>query len=72
MGTFSYSDRNNQLALFDYLYFEGLRGDNLADFLEAFLEKAFSWKTGITSGQLPQRGQTLHKVGPSIFDIQRK
>ena len=71
-GTFSYSERNNQLALFSYLPLEGLRGDTLADFLEAFLEKAFSWKTALLTGQLPQRGQTLEKTGPSIFDVQRK
>ena len=72
IGTFSYSERNNQLALFSYVYFEGLNGDKMADFLENFLEKAFSWKTALQTGQLPQRGQTLHKTGPSIFDIQRK
>jgi hypothetical protein len=71
-GNFSYSERNNQLALFAFLYFEGLKGDTMADFLEAFLEKAFSWRTALQTGQLPERGQTLQKTGPSIFDIQRK
>jgi len=72
LGTFGYSDRNHQLALFSHLYYTGLRGDTLADFLEAFIEKALSWKTAIETGQLPQRGQTLHKLGPSVFDVQRK
>ena len=72
MGTFGYSERNNQLALFSHVYFEGLRGDTMADFLEPFFEKAFSWRTALQTGQLPQRGQTLLKTGPSIFDIQRK
>jgi hypothetical protein len=71
-GTFGYSERNNQLAFFSHVYFQGLRGDTMADFLEAFLEKAFSWRTALQTGQLPQRGQILHKTGPSIFDIQRK
>lgn len=72
MGTFGYSERNNQLAFFSYVSFQGLRGDTMADFLEAFLEKAFSWRTALQTGQLPQRGQILHKTGPSIFDVQRK
>jgi hypothetical protein len=72
LGTFSYSERNNQLAFFSYVYFEGLDGNKMADFLEAFLEKAFSWRTALQTGQLPQRGQVLHKTGPSVFDIQRK
>ena len=72
LGTFSYSDRNNQLALVSYIPFAGLRGDNFADFLEKFLEKSFSWRTGIETGQLPARGQTVQKSGPSIFDVQKK
>jgi Tir chaperone family protein CesT len=71
-GTFSYSERNNQLALFSFVHLEGLKGDKMADFLEVFLEKAFSWRTALQTGQLPQRGHTLQKTGPSIFDIQRK
>jgi len=71
IGSFSYSERNNQLAFFSYVYFEGLDGNKMADFLEKFFEKAFSWKTALQTGQLPDRGQTLHKIGPSIFDIQR-
>lgn len=72
IGTFAYSERNNKLAFFSHVYYPGLRGDNFADFLEVFLEKIFTWKTGIETGQLPQRGQILQKVGPSIFDIQKK
>lgn len=72
IGTFSYSERNNQLALVSYLPFAGLHGDTLTDFLELFIEKSLSWKTALNTGQLPQRGQFLQKTGPSIFDIQRK
>lgn len=72
LGTFSYSERNNQLAFFSYLPLAGLRGDTMADFLELFFEKAFSWRTALATGQLPIRGQTLQKTGPSIFDVQRK
>lgn len=71
-GTFSYCQRNNKLALFSYAYYPGLTADNFADFLGTFIEKAITWKTAVETGQLPQRGQTLQKVGPSIFDIQKK
>lgn len=71
IGSFSYSERNNQLAFFSYVYFQGLDGNKMADFLEKFFEKAFSWKTAMQTGQLPDRGHSLHKTGPSIFDIQR-
>lgn len=72
LGTFGYVPRNNMLALFSYVYYPGLSGDKLADFLEVFIEKAFSWKAGVETGQLPQRGQTGHKGGPSVFDLQRQ
>lgn len=72
LGTFAYSERNNKLGLFSYVYYPGLTGDNFADFLGVFIEKIFTWKTGVETGQLPQRGQILQKVGPSIFDIQKK
>lgn len=72
IGTFAYSERNNSLTLFSHAYYPGLHGDNFADFLGAFIEKALSWKTGIETGQLPPRGQNVQKIGPSIFDIQKK
>lgn len=72
LGNFSYSQRNNQLALYSYAYFQGLDGDKMASFLEQFFEKAFSWKTALQTGQVPERGHTLQKTGPSIFDIKRK
>ncbi len=69
IGTFCYSPRNHQLALFTYVTFVGLRGDLLADALEAFLDYAFSWKTAMETGQTLPRGHVLRKTGPSIFDI---
>ncbi len=72
VGTFSYSPRNNQLAFFTYVLLPTLTGDILADILEIFLDRAFSWKTALETGQIPSRGTNLQKTGPSIFDIQKK
>ena len=69
LATFAYSEKNNQLAFFSHIYYPNLTGDTLADFLEKFIEKALSWKIGIETGHLPSRGENIHKVGPSIFDI---
>jgi hypothetical protein len=71
LSVFGYSQKKNQLFLFAYLLFVGLDGDSLAVFLEKFLEKAFSWKMGIETGQLPLKGQVFQKTGPSIFDIKK-
>ncbi len=71
IGTFSYSPRNNQLAFFTYVALPRLTGEVLADILELFLDRAFSWKTALDTGQIPSRGANLQKTGPSIFDIQK-
>lgn len=71
LGTFGYSERQNKLALFSYVYFLGLSADTFVDFVGSFLEKALSWKTAIETGQLPRRGQNIKKTGPSIFDIKK-
>ena len=69
VGTFAYSSRNNQLAFYTYLQLPDLTGELLADALELFLDRAFSWKTALETGQIPSRGSNLQKTGPSIFDI---
>lgn len=71
LGTFGYSQRQNKLAIFSYVYFPGLNADGFIDFMGNFIEKALSWKTAIETGQLPQRGQNIKKTGPSIFDIKK-
>ena len=71
IGTFAYSPRNNQLTFFSYAPLPNLSGDALADILQLFLDRAFSWKTALETGQLPTRGTNLQKTGPSIFDIKK-
>src|SRR3569832_1969618 len=70
IGTFCYSPRNNQLAIFTYVSLNGLSGETMADVLEVFLDRAFSLKTALETGQIPSRGANLQKIGPSVFDIQ--
>lgn len=55
IGTFAYSPRNNQLVFFTYARLSPLTGDLLADILEMFLDRAFSWKTALQTGQIPSR-----------------
>jgi hypothetical protein len=72
LGTFSYCHKNNQLTFCSYVSQIELHEEEFIDFLEKFLEKAFAWKTGIETGQLPHRAPTVQKAGPSIFDVQKK
>lgn len=71
IGTFAYSPRNNQLVFFTYVPLSTLTGDLLADVLETFLDRAFSWKIALETGQIPSRDTNLQKMGPSIFDIKK-
>ncbi len=59
VGTFCYSPRNNQLAFFTYASLPPLTGSLLADVLETFLNRAFSWKKALETGQIPSRGTHL-------------
>lgn len=50
IGTFGYSDRNNKLALFHYLYAPHVTGPMLVEFLEKFIQKALEWKNAVEKG----------------------
>jgi hypothetical protein len=50
-GTLAYSERNNKLALFAHLRLASLNGRALSEFLNAFIEKANGWRTGVETGQ---------------------
>ena len=49
-GTLSYSERNNKLVLFDYLYYVNIRTDTLEDYLTGFFETANAWRESLERG----------------------
>ncbi len=68
LGCFAFSQRASQLAFFLYVPYKNLDGKKLANILKEFLEKAFAWRKGIDTGQLPHSARN-EKKGPSIFEI---
>jgi hypothetical protein len=68
-GTLSYSDRNNQLALFAHLRLAHLTGKKLAEFLLPFLEKANSWKRGVETGATAQLSASPTKSSSGMFGL---
>lgn len=50
-GTLAYSERNNQLSLFYYVYLSGLDGQKFAHFLESFIQNALEWKQAVEKNQ---------------------
>lgn len=66
-GTFAYSERNNKLALFEYLPYEGLSGEKLADALAKFIEKAQAWRSGMERGTIPPSVDPTANIDRSIF-----
>lgn len=46
-GTLGYSERNNQLALFYYVYLSSSNGQKFAAFLESFIQNALIWKEAV-------------------------
>jgi Tir chaperone protein (CesT) family len=51
VGTFGYSERKNQIALFTYLPSEGLTGELALKTLQEFIEKALKWKEAVENGK---------------------
>jgi len=66
VGTLAYSERNNQLALFEYGYFPYLIPEKMADLLSQFIQRADAWRTAIQSGQPAPSGETASKP-TSVF-----
>lgn len=48
----SYSDKNNQLALFQFIPVENLSGQMLYEMIEIFAAKVVLWKKGVETGDL--------------------
>ena len=69
IGTFAYSERNNQLALFEYVPTPELRAEKLADILANIIEKATMWRTTIERGMLPLAKEGEQRVDRSIFNL---
>lgn len=52
-GTFAYSKQKDHLLLVEMLPLKGLNGEKINAILKPFSEKAASWKTAITQGDIP-------------------
>ena len=69
-GTFGYSERNNKLTLFEYVYPTHFSSEKLFKILEQFIEKALLWKEAIEKGralptlQGPSKGESMFGLKP--------
>ncbi len=68
-GALAYSEKNNQLVLFSYLRLASLNGRKLSEFIQAFIEKASGWRTGVETGQTSQLVSQSSKSSGTIFDV---
>jgi hypothetical protein len=68
-STFAYSERNNKLALFEYLFLQNLTGGKIADALANLIEKAEIWRLAIERGTLPMASESEVKADRSIFGL---
>ncbi len=69
IGTFSYSERNNQLCLFEYHPYTGLTGEKVADRLASVIEKALKWRKAVEGGSLPSGTDAEIKADRSVFEL---
>lgn len=68
-GTLSYSEKNNNLCLFEYIPSVNISGPKLLDILNAFIAKADSWRTGVESGQTASLLPSVKKGESGIFGL---
>ncbi len=52
-GTFAFSNQSNSLVLFETLIAKDLHGDQVAEFIAPFVQKAQLWKQAIEKGEIP-------------------
>jgi hypothetical protein len=69
LGTFAYSERNNQLTMFEYFPYLGLTGPKLADSLAVFIEKTLLWRGAIERGVMPSAREEI-KIDRAVFGEQ--
>lgn len=50
LGILAYSERNNQLTLFEYVPAANIMSTQLFQFLQNFIEKAVTWKNAVEKG----------------------
>ncbi len=68
-GILAYSQKNNHLLLFERFRTQNLRGEDLADFIKIFIQKAKIWKEALNNNRIPviDEIQSSDRVG--IFGL---
>lgn len=69
IGTLAYSDRNHQLTLFTFAPLPLLNGAKLAELLNAFIDKAYQWRTAVESGTTATLVATSSKSSSGMFGL---
>lgn len=69
VGTLGYLERENKLALYEYLYFPEINGEKMGQFLVNFIGKATEWRQNVENGSFPQSSSPTSKIDPSLFGI---
>ncbi len=70
-GILSYSEKNNNLSLFEHIPTANISGQKLLDVLNAFIAKADSWRKGVESGQTSTLLPSVKKGESGIFGLKR-
>jgi hypothetical protein len=71
-GILSYSEKNNQLCLFDFLSLEYISGQKILEALYPFITKAQTWRSSVESGQTAVLAPQAKPVTSGIFGLNGK
>ncbi len=65
----SYSEKNNQLALFHTIPITSLTGKKLSDLLEQFIKKADEWRVAVDTGNIASLVAPVRLEGKGMFGL---
>ncbi|NGX61842.1 MAG: hypothetical protein K940chlam9_01331 [Chlamydiae bacterium] len=68
-GTLAYSEKNDELILFQFLPLAFLTGEKFSEFLQLFLAHAIAWKKAIANGTIPQIEEESSQKSSGMFGL---
>ena len=68
-GILAFSEKNDTLVLFQFLYLAKLTGEKLHHYLQIFREQAVIWKKALATGDLPHLQEEIGHRGTGMFGL---
>lgn len=68
-GILAFSEKNNTLVLFQFLFLDSMNGEKLHSFIQIFRAHAKVWKEALERGEIPKIEEDVSKPSGSMFGL---